>query len=83
MNFLEALETIGVPRSQQKCKVGAWIDTLEENDKPAVENHITDLRMGTSTVTANWLFRVCKLMGLDTSLQPFYFHIQGECKCPK
>jgi len=83
MNFQEAVETIGVPRSQQKCKYAAWLDTLNESDNAAIMNHIVDLRMGTSAVTANWLFKVSKLMGADISLSRFYFHIQGECKCPK
>ena len=83
MNFAEAVATIGVPRSQQKCKYANWVDTLEESDNLSILNHIQDLRMGTSSVSINWLFKVSKAMGADISLSRFYAHIQGECKCPK
>lgn len=83
MNFLEAVQTVGVPLSQQKCKYAAWLDTIAESDKAAIENHIADLRNGISQVNANWLYKVSKIMGAEISLSRFYCHIQGECKCPK
>lgn len=83
MNFQEAAETLGRPLSQQKCKYAAWLDTLAEADKIAIETHINDLKMGTSQVTGSWLYKVSKIMGVEISLSRFYFHLQGECKCPK
>lgn len=78
-SLADALAREANRRGKELCHTGAWIESLDKQDREAVEAAIAACLRGEMKNSAIW--RACREFGLQVQQGSLRRHIKGECGC--
>jgi hypothetical protein len=64
---------------ENKCRVGRWFDTLDVEERTALESLLAKPRANRTEVYE----RLCDITTLPFKITLFKDHLKGSCSCPK
>ena len=69
------------PDVRRRCSVGAWVNTLNDADRVALDATVPLASKGRDGWTISALWRACAAEGLTAQRDKFSKHLKGECAC--